>query len=53
MASSLSNLVNYFLRGIHKTKCQYRHNEKNNVNLAESNISIATVFLNTEILKMI
>ena len=53
MASSLSNLVNSFSEVIHRIKCKYRHNEKKNVKLVELNVSIATVFLNTQILKMI
>ena len=52
MTSSLSNPVNILSEEIHKIKCKYGHNEKN-VKLAELNISIATVFLNTQILKII
>ena len=52
MASSLSNLVNNFAEEIHKIKCKYEHNDKN-VNLAELNINIVTVFLNIQTLKMI
>ena len=52
MASSLSNLVNNLSEGIHKIKCKFWHNYKN-FKHAELNISIATAFLNTQILKMI
>ena len=53
MASSLSNLVNNHSEGIHKIKCKYRHDDKNKVKLAELNLNIATIFLNTQTLKMI
>ena len=53
MASSLSNLVNNLSEGINKIKCKYRHDEKKKVKFVELNISIATAFLNTKILKMI
>ena len=46
MGSSLSNLVNNLSEGIRRIKCKYGHDDKN-VILAELNISIATVFLNT------
>ena len=46
MVSSLSNLANNLSEGIHKIKCKCGQDEKN-MKLAESNISIATVFLNT------
>ena len=52
MASSLSNYVNNLSEGIHKIESKYGTMIKN-VKLAELNISIATVFLNTQILKMI
>ena len=52
MASSLSNLVNNLSEGIHKIKCKFWHNYKN-LKHAELSISIATAFLNTQILKMI
>ena len=52
MATSLSNLVNNLPEQIHRIKCKYRHDDKN-VKLVELNISIAIVFLNTKILKMI
>ena len=45
MASSLSNLVNNASEGIHRNKCKFGH--------VETNISIAAVFFNTRILKMI
>ena len=41
---------NNLSEGIHKIKCKYGHNYKN-AKLAKLNISIATVFLNTQILK--
>ena len=52
LASSLSNLVNNLSEGIHRTQCKYEHDDKN-VTLVELNVSIATVFLNTKIFKMI
>ena len=52
MASSLSNLVNNLSEGIHRIKHKYGYGDKK-VKLAELNISIATVFLNTQILKII
>ena len=52
MASSLSNFVNNPAEGIHKIKCKYEHDVKN-VKHAELNINFATVFLNTQTLKMI
>ena len=52
MASSLSNLANNLAKGIHKIKCKFRHDDKN-VKHMELNISIATVFWITQILKMI
>ena len=52
MASSLSNFVNNLSEGIHAIKCKYRHHDKN-VKLAKLNINIATIFLNTQTLKMI
>ena len=51
MATALSNFVNNLSEGIHKIKCKYKHDEKN-VKLAELN-NVATVFLNTQTLKMI
>ena len=52
MASLLSYLVNNLSEGIHRIKCKYRHGDKN-VKLVKLNISMATVFLNTKILKTI
>ena len=52
MASSLSNLVNNLSEGIHTIKCKHGHDDKN-VKLAELNISIATIFLKMQTLKMI
>ena len=52
MASSLPNFVNNPAEGIHKIKCKYEHDVKN-VKPAELNINFATVFLNTQTLKMI
>ena len=52
MASSLSNLVNNLSEGINRIKCNL-DTKKKNVKLVELNISIATVFLNTKILKKI
>ena len=45
MASLLSNLVNNLSEELHRIKCK--------LGLVELNISIETVFLNTQILKMI
>ena len=53
MASSLSNLVNNFSEGIHRIKCKFEHDDKRNVKDVELNKSIATVFLNTQIVKII
>ena len=53
MASSSSNLVNNIFEGIHKIKCKRGHEDKKNVKLVELNISIFTVFLNRQILRMI
>ena len=49
MTRSLSNLVNNLSEGIHKIKCKYGHDDKK----CELNISVATAFLNIQILKMI
>ena len=38
--------------GIHRIKCKFGHDDKN-VKLVELSISIATVFLNIQTLKMI
>ena len=48
MASLLSNLSEV----IHKNKCEYGKDDQK-VRLAESNISIVTVFMNMQTLKMI
>ena len=50
MTSSLSNLVNNFSEGINRMKCKLGHDDKKR---EDCGISIATVFLNTQILKMI
>ena len=49
MASSLSNLVNSFFKRIRKIKCKYGYDD----NFGEIDITIATVFLNTQTIKMI
>ena len=48
MASSLSNLVNNLSEGNRRIKCKFRHDDKNLIS-----ISIANVFLNAQILKVI
>ena len=55
MASSLSNLVNNLSEGIPRIKCKFEHDDKNFLDFLplELNISIANIFLNTQILKMI
>ena len=50
--ASSSNLVNNLSDRIHNIKCKHGHEVKN-VKLVELNISIPTVFLNTQILEMI
>ena len=52
MASSLSNLVDNLTEGIHRIKCKLVHDDKN-VKHVELNISIATVLLNMQALKLI
>ena len=52
MTSSLSNLVNIFLKEFIELNVNSDTMIKN-VKRVELNISIATVFLNTQILKMI
>ena len=47
MASSLSSLVNNLSEEIHKIKCKYGIDDEN-VKLAELNINIVTVYLNTQ-----
>ena len=49
MASSLSRLVNNFSEGVRKINCKYGHDDKN----VKLNVSIATAFLNKQILKII
>ena len=53
MTSSLSNLVYNLSEEIHRIKWKYGDDDKKNVRLVELNISIATVFLNMQTLKMI
>ena len=50
MVSSLSNLVNNLSKGIHRIKCKFGHDDQK---CEICGISIATVFWNTQILKMI
>ena len=50
MASSISNLVNNFAKGIHKIKCNIIIK---NMKLVELNTKIASAFLNTQTLKII
>ena len=52
MASSLSDLVNNLSEGVHRIKFKFGHDDEK-VKLVELNISIATVFLNIQTLKMI
>ena len=52
MTSTLSNLINNLSKEIHKTKCKNRHEDKK-VTLRGLNVSIATDFLNKQILEMI
>ena len=52
MANSLSNLANIFLKEFIELNVNWDMMIKN-VKHVELNISIATVFLNTQILKMI
>ena len=52
MANSLSNLLNNPAERIHKIKSKYGHNDKK-FETYRINISIATVFLNTQTLNMI
>ena len=51
IASSLS-LVKNLSEGIHRIKCKYRHDDKN-VRLVKLNIIIVTVFIKTQISKII
>ena len=52
MASSLSNLANNLSERTHKIKREYKHNDKK-CETFRITINIATVFLNTQTLKMI
>ena len=52
MVSSLSNLINNLSQGIYRITCKFGYDDKN-VKLGELNISVATVFLNKQILKII
>ena len=52
MASSLSNFVNSLSEGIHRIKCKYRQDDKN-VKLLDFYTKYATIFLNTQTLKII
>ena len=47
------DLVNNLSEGSHRTKCKLCHDHKKNVKNEELNLSISTVFLNTQILKAI
>ena len=49
MTSSLSNLANNFSKGIHRIKCKLDKMIKN-MSHVKLNISIVTVFLNSQIL---
>ena len=49
---SLSNLANNLSEGLHKIKCKLGQDDKN-LKHVELNISITTVFMNTQTLKMI
>ena len=52
MASSLSNLVSNLFERIHRIKCKCKHDDKK-YEICGINKSIATAFLNTQVLKMI
>ena len=52
MASSLSNLANNRAEGIHKSKCKYRHDDKN-MKLKKLNTEIVNAILNIQELKLI
>ena len=52
MASSIPNFVNNLFKGIHKTKCDYRHDNKKS-ETCRSKYNIATVSLNTQALNLI
>ena len=54
IASSSSNLVNNVSDRIHRIKSKYGHDDKKSETYGiKCNVSIATVFLNIQILKMI
>ena len=53
IASSLSNLVDNLVEGIHKTKSKHGHDNKKNVKRVEFNTKIVNAILNTQTLKMI
>ena len=50
MENSLWNPVNNLFEGIHKINCNYGYDDKK---FAELNVGIVTVFLNTQLLKMV
>ena len=52
MASSLSNLVDNHAEGIHKSKSNYKHDNKK-VKNANLNTKIVNAILNIQMLKMI
>ena len=52
MACSLSNLVNNLSKRLHRIQCKLGHDDKK-CKILKLNISIATVLLNTQILKII
>ena len=52
MASSIPNFVNNLFKGIHKTKCDYRHDNKKS-ETCRSKCNIATVSLNTQAFNLI
>ena len=53
MATSLLNFVNKLLDIIHKIRCKFGPYDKKNVKNVELHISIASVFLNTQILMIL
>ena len=52
MACSLSNLVKNLSEELHRIQCKLEHDDKK-CEILKLNISIATVLLNTQILKII
>ena len=52
MAILLSNFINNFSEEVCRIKCKHRHDEKD-VGLMELSLSIAIVFLNIQISKII